>query len=142
MLCMRWILLILLLLPVVFAVDLAELNGYRVPSGIDDLFGNAVVEVQLTDVTQSYKIAEKQLLVTNESADYIVSLNIASTSLEGNIVPVLTQLYTDDGITVTGQNLWSKIRYWWSSKWFTVPTEPFELPVEEVVESTDGEATE
>lgn len=128
---MRWIF-ILLLLPAVFAADLADINGYRVPTGVDDLFGNAVVTVQLTDTSATYKLAEKQILVSEEAADYIVTLNIASTDLQGNIVPTLTTLYADGGITVEPQSVWSNIRFWWASKWFSAPTEAFELPIEEI----------
>ena len=129
---MRWIF-ILLLLPAVFAADLADINGYRVPTGVDDLFGNAVVTVQLTDTSATYKLAEKQILVSEEAADYVVTINIASTDLQGNIVPTLTTLYTDGGITVEPQGVWGKLRFWWASKWFSAPTEAFELPIEEVV---------
>ena len=79
---MRWIF-ILLLVPAVFAVDLAELNGYRVPSGVDDLFGNAVVQLQFTDASVSYKLVDKQMLVSNDTADYLVTVNMPS-DLEGS----------------------------------------------------------
>ena len=141
---MRWIF-ILLLVPAVFAVDLAELNGYRVPTGVDDLFGNAVVQLQFTDASVSYKLVDKQMLVSNDTADYLVTVNMPSTDLEGNVVPVFTQLHADGGVTVTPQNFWANVRYWWSSKWFSAPTEAFELPiieVEEVVEEVIEEVEE
>lgn len=130
---MRWIL-ILLLLPAVFAVDLAELNGYRVPSGVDDLFGNAVVTVQFTDTSVSYKLVDKQMLVSDDPADYIVTMNTAAGALEGNVIPTFTQLYADGGITVDAQGAWASLRFWWASKWFTAPTEAFELPLPEIIE--------